>query len=212
MSAHQVAPRTANADVAELVETLRGYLARLSDGKLGPAEIDPGAHLFDHGYVDSLSAVTFMAHVEEVRSDGNKTHWRATAPFGKTVEWDAEITEDVPGERIAWQSLEAADIDNSGIVRFLPAPGGRGTEVHVTLNYSVPAGKLGEAVAKYFGEELHQQLDDDLRRFKQVMETGQIVRSEGAPWGKQARKEFPQRPAQPLSDEEFADLAQEVSQ
>jgi uncharacterized membrane protein len=154
---------------------------------------------------------TFMAHVEEVRSDGDKSHWRATAPFGQTVEWDAEITEDVPGERIAWKSLADADIDNSGVVRFLAAPGDRGTEVHVTLNYSVPAGKLGEALAKYFGEDPHQQLDDDLRRFKQAMETGQIVRSDGAPWGKHARKEFPQRPAQPMSDEEFAELAEEVS-
>lgn len=60
-------------------------------------------------------------------------------------------------------------------------------------------GAVGKAVAKYFGEEPHQQLDDDLRRLKQVLETGEVVRSDGAPWGKRARKEFPQRPAQPLS-------------
>jgi len=155
---------------------------------------------------------TFMAHVEEVRTDGDKSHWRAVAPFGKTVEWDAEITDDVPGERIGWKSLADADIDNEGVVRFSAAPGDRGTEVHVTLRYSVPAGKLGEAIAKYFGEDPHQQLDDDLRRFKQAMETGQVVRSDGAPWGKRARKEFPQRPAQPLTDEEYAELVEEVSQ
>jgi uncharacterized membrane protein len=151
---------------------------------------------------------TFMAHLEEVRPDGNgRSHWRAVAPFGSTVEWDAEITEDVPGQRIAWRSSGNADIYNEGHVRFEPAPGGRGTEVHVTLRYAMPGGKLGEAVARYFGEDPHQQLDDDLRRFKQVAETGEVVRSEGAPGGKRARREFPQHPARPLSREE---LAQEV--
>jgi hypothetical protein len=77
------------------------------------------------------------------------------------------------------------------------------TEVHVVLVYEIPGGKVGKAVAKYFGEEPHQQLDDDLRRLKQVLETGEVVRSDGAPWGKRAREEFPQRPAQPLSDAEL---------
>jgi hypothetical protein len=84
------------------------------------------------------------------------------------------------------------------------APDGVSTEVHVLLVYDIPGGALGKAVAKYFGEEPHQQLDDDLRRLKQVLETGEVVRSEGAPWGKRARKEFPQRPAQPLTPEELA--------
>jgi hypothetical protein len=88
----------------------------------------------------------------------------------------------------------------------VPAPGGRGTEVRVTLRYDMPAGALGRAAAKYFGDDPSQALDDDLRRFKQVMETGEVVRSEGAPWGKRARKEFPQRPARPLSDEELQEL------
>ena len=72
------------------------------------------------------------------------------------------------------------------------------------LAYDVPGGELGRAVATYFGEEPHQQLDDDLRRLKQVLETGEVVRSDGAPWGKRARKEFPQRPAQPLTDRRSA--------
>jgi uncharacterized membrane protein len=148
---------------------------------------------------------TFMAHLDEVRSTGERTsHWTASAPFGRTVEWDAEITEDVPGERIAWRSTGDADVPNQGKVWFVPAPDGMSTEVHVLLAYDIPGGELGKAVAKYFGEEPHQQLDDDLRRFKQVIETGEVVRSDGAPWGKRARKEFPQRPAQPLSPEELA--------
>jgi uncharacterized membrane protein len=157
-------------------------------------------------HLDNLP--NFMAHLEEVRPDGNgRSHWRASAPFGRTVEWDAEITEDVPGQRIAWRSVGSADIYNEGSVQFVPGPGGRGTEVHVKLRYEMPGGKLGEAVARYFGEDPRQQLDDDLRRFKQVAETGEVVRSEGAPGGKRARREFPQHPARPLSHDE---LAQEV--
>ncbi|WP_298455904.1 SRPBCC family protein [uncultured Cellulomonas sp.] len=150
---------------------------------------------------------TFMAHLDDVRTTGPRTsHWKASAPFDTTVEWDAEIVDEVTAERIAWRSVEGADIDNAGEVIFAPAPGGRGTEVRVTLRYDAPAGPLGKAVAKYFGEEPSQQLDDDLRRFKQVMETGEVVRSDGAPWGKRARKEFPQRPAQPLTEDEWREI------
>ncbi|MFI9526455.1 SRPBCC family protein [Micromonospora rosaria] len=148
---------------------------------------------------------TFMAHLEEVRSTGGRTsHWSASAPFGKSVEWDAEIVDEVAGEKIAWRSTGNPDVPNAGTVRFVPAPDGVSTEVHVLLTYDIPGGAVGKAVAKYFGEEPHQQLDDDLRRLKQVLETGEVLRSEGAPWGKRARKEFPQRPAQPLSDSELA--------
>ncbi|WP_406063444.1 SRPBCC family protein [Micromonospora sp. NBC_00860] len=148
---------------------------------------------------------TFMAHLEEIRTTGDRTsHWSASAPFGKNVEWDAEIVDETPGEKIAWRSTGNADVPNAGTVRFVPAPDGVSTEVHVVLSYDIPGGAIGKAVARYFGEEPHQQLDDDLRRLKQVLETGQVVRSDGAPWGKRARKEFPQRPAQPLSDSELA--------
>jgi uncharacterized membrane protein len=147
---------------------------------------------------------TFMAHLEQVRTTGDRTsHWSAGAPFGKNVEWDAEIVEETPGEKLVWRSTGDADVPNAGTVRFVPAPDGVSTEVHVVLVYDIPGGAVGKAVAKYFGEEPHQQLDDDLRRLKQVLETGEVVRSDGAPWGKRARKEFPQRPAQPLSDAEL---------
>jgi uncharacterized membrane protein len=147
---------------------------------------------------------TFMAHLEQVRATGDRTsHWVAAAPFGADVEWDAEIIDETPGEKIAWRSTGDADVPNAGPVRFVPAPDGVSTEVHVVLVYDIPGGAVGKAVAKYFGEEPHQQLDDDLRRLKQVLETGEVVRSDGAPWGKRARKEFPQRPAQPLSDAEL---------
>src|ERR1051325_3546639 len=147
---------------------------------------------------------TFMAHLERVRATGARTsRWSGAAAFGAEVEWDAEITEETPAEKIVWRSTGDADVPNAGTVRFVPAPDGVSTEVYVVLVYDMPGGSIGKAVAKYYGEEPHQQLDDDLRRLKQVLETGEVVRSDGAPWGKRARKEFPQRPAQPLSDAEF---------
>lgn len=156
-------------------------------------------------HLDRLPA--FMTHVDSVSMTGQRTsHWRASAPFGRTVEWDAEITEDVPGERIAWRSVNGALVRNEGEVRFVPAPTEKDTEVHVRMRYSMPAGKVGESVARYFGEDPHQALGDDLRRFKQVAETGEVVRSEGAPGGKRARREFPQHPARPLSREELAEV------
>ena len=150
---------------------------------------------------------TFMAHVDDVQVTGvRSSHWQVSAPFGRQVEWDAEITEDEPGVLLAWRSVGNADVENEGEVRFVPAPRDQGTELHVRISYQMPAGKLGELVARYFGEDPHQQLDDDLRRLKQVIETGDIVRSDGAPYGKRARREFPQRPAQPMTEEELKEV------
>jgi uncharacterized membrane protein len=139
----------------------------------------------------------FMAHLESVRDDGARSHWVAKAPAGRTVEWDAEVTEDVPNERISWRSVEKASVSNSGTVRFAPAPKGRGTEVRVEMQYSPPGGAVGAAVAKLFGEEPNQQVRDDLRRLKQVLETGQVSRSEGSPEGTKAFRQLAQHPAQP---------------
>jgi len=122
----------------------------------------------------------FMIHLEAVTTGpGGRSHWVAKAPGG-SVEWDAEITEDQPGELLSWQSVEGADVANGGSVRFADAPADRGTEIHVALHYDPPGGTAGAMVAKLFGEEPSQQLLDDLRRFKQVMETGEVVRSEGS--------------------------------
>jgi uncharacterized membrane protein len=142
----------------------------------------------------------FMAHLESVQMNRDgRSHWRAKAPLG-TVEWDAEVVQDRPAELIAWRSLPGADVDNSGVVRFMTAPGDRGTEVHLEMRYDIPAGRLGEIVAKLFGEEPHQQVKDDLRRFKQVMETGEVVRSDGTPEGTSSRRLFKQRPAHPVEE------------
>ncbi|HJU54859.1 MAG TPA: SRPBCC family protein [Pyrinomonadaceae bacterium] len=129
----------------------------------------------------------FMNHLESVKDLGsNRSHWVAKAPAGKTVEWDAEVYNEKENELIAWRSLEGADVDNAGSVRFEAAPEGRGTIVRVTLKYDPPAGKIGSLVAKLWGEEPSQQIEEDLRRFKQVMETGEISTTEGQPSGRSA--------------------------
>jgi uncharacterized membrane protein len=134
----------------------------------------------------------FMRHLESVESlGGTRSRWRAKAPAGMTVEWEAEILQERPDEWIAWRSIEGSDVQNSGSVRFTPAPGARGTELRVQLQYSPPAGAVGRAVAKLFGEEPEQQIKEDLHRFKQLMETGEIPISDGpALW----------RAAQPAAD------------
>jgi uncharacterized membrane protein len=133
----------------------------------------------------------FMRHLESVTVTGDRvSRWVAKAPAGRTVEWDAETVEDRENELIAWRSLPGADVYNAGTVRFQPAPGGRGTEVRVDLEYDPPLGKLGSKVAMLFREEPGQQVQDDLRHFKQVMETGEIVLSD-------ATKQRGPHPAQP---------------
>jgi uncharacterized membrane protein len=121
----------------------------------------------------------FMKHLESVTVTGNgRTHWKAKAPAGASVEWDAEATADQPNELIAWRSVANSDVSNAGVVRFTDAPGDRGTEVHVDLRYDPPGGTLGALFAKIFGEEPSIQIADDLRRFKQVMEIGEPMLSD----------------------------------
>ncbi|MGV0024246.1 SRPBCC family protein [Phormidesmis priestleyi] len=126
----------------------------------------------------------FMKHVESVKViDMRRSHWVAKAPMGQTVEWDADIINDQPNQLIAWASIDGADIENSGFVRFTPAPGDRGTEVKVVMEYDIPGGMVTAALAKLFGEEPEQQIGDELRRFKQLMEAGEIATTEGQPRG-----------------------------
>ena len=143
----------------------------------------------------------FMRHVQSVEDLGDgRSHWRVKGPAGMEVEWDATIVADVPNEVITWRSLENSDVDNAGAVRFERAPGGRGTIVKVNIEYNPVAGPLGAAIAKLFGEEPEQQLDDDLRRFKQVMEVGEVVVSDATLLGTGYME---QRPAQPAAASEL---------
>jgi uncharacterized membrane protein len=122
-----------------------------------------------------------MEHLEAVQViDDRRSHWRARAPAGSSVEWDAEIIEDQPNARISWRSTQEADVPNTGTVSFRTAPGNRGTEIQVTLRYDPPAGRVGALVAKLFGEEPAEQVKSDLRRLKQVLETGEVVHSDAS--------------------------------
>jgi uncharacterized membrane protein len=128
---------------------------------------------------------SFMKHVISVEQKGERcSHWVVTGPAGSTVEWDAEITEDVPNKMIAWRAVEGSDVDHNGQVRFEPAPGRRGTMVTVDMQYRPPAGTLGSAVAAWFGENPERSVTMDLRRFKQVMEAGEVITTEGQPAGR----------------------------
>lgn len=122
----------------------------------------------------------FMKHLESVSTSGNRSIWRLEAPAGVTLQWEAEITEDIPNEHISWRALDGARVPNWGTVRFRRAPGGRGTEVRVELNYTPPGGSVTAAFAKLVGREPGQQLHADLKRFKQVMETGELVASDAS--------------------------------
>ncbi|HEX4948410.1 MAG TPA: SRPBCC family protein, partial [Blastocatellia bacterium] len=127
----------------------------------------------------------FMKHLESVQvMDNNRSHWVAKGPVGTNIEWDAEIIEDRPNEVIAWRSVEGAMVESTGSVRFERAPGGRGTIVRVRMQYNPPGGVVGATVAKLLGKDPESQIKDDLRRFKQVMETGEVITTEGQPSGR----------------------------
>ena len=117
----------------------------------------------------------FMHHLESVKCfDGNRSHWAAKGPAAYRVEWDAQIINDEPSRLIAWRSLGSADVDNAGSVRFVPAAGGRGTDVKVVMDYIPPAGSVGDAIAKLLGADPQRQIRKDLERFKQMMQSGEI--------------------------------------
>jgi uncharacterized membrane protein len=134
----------------------------------------PRAELFAY-WRDFANLSNFLDNVVRVDvRDGRRSHWVVKAPAGQTVEWDAEITEERDGELIAWTSCEGADVPNSGRIEFRDA-GMRGTVVTATIAYDPPAGVIGKVMAKLFQREPAIQARRDLRRFKQLMETGEIA-------------------------------------
>jgi uncharacterized membrane protein len=116
----------------------------------------------------------FMDHLQAVHVlDDRRSHWVARGPAGSRVEWDAVVHNEIPGELLAWRSLPGSEVDHAGSVHFDPA--GEGTAVRVLLRYDPPAGKLGAAMARLFGEDPDTQVADDLRRLKQLMEAGETT-------------------------------------
>ena len=129
-----------------------------------------------YGYFREFSNLpTFMENVERVdQLGGGRSHWVVKAPAGATVEWDARLTEEVENEVLAWETEEGADVPNAGRVTFRDA-GERGTVVIATIAYEPPAGFIGKVIAKMFQREPAIQARRDLRRFKQLLETGEIA-------------------------------------
>jgi len=129
----------------------------------------------------------FMKHLKSVRvsnAESGQSHWVTTGPLGREIEWDSEITEESENEYLAWSSLPGSVVESKGSVHFVDAPIGRGTILHVSMEYQPPAGSLGAAFARLFGEEPGQQVRDDLRHFKQVMETGEAASVDGQTSGR----------------------------
>ncbi len=200
------AASAAVAGVAVLDAMASGKTSRSSDPTTGGGAIRARTSITVnrrpeevYGYWHRLENLpNFMYHLESVQPDeGGRSRWAARAPAGTTVEWEAQVVENVPNQVIAWRSLEGADVPNSGSVRFRPAPGGRGTEVILELEYAPPGGAIGAASARLFGEEPLQQAKDDLRRFKQVIETGEVTRSDGTPEGTRTQRQLYQSEAKP---------------
>jgi uncharacterized membrane protein len=133
--------------------------------------------------VESLPRV--MSHLQSVRDLGNgRSHWVVRGPRSTRVEWDAEITWQEADRRISWRTVDGSEVTHRGSVSFSEAPGGRGTEVHVVLEYEALGGPVGAAIARLYGAEPGQQIEEDLRRFKQLMECGEVATTRGQPSGK----------------------------
>jgi uncharacterized membrane protein len=129
---------------------------------------------------------SIMSHLESVSVTNDKrSHWVAKAPTiaGGNVEWDAEIVEDRPNERIEWRSLPGSAVGNRGTVEFKRAPGDRGTMVRVSMEYLPPAGRIGQWFGRLLGENPESEIREDLRRFKRVMEIGESLTTKGQPRG-----------------------------
>jgi uncharacterized membrane protein len=129
----------------------------------------------------------FMQNVDSVqRLDERRFHWVARGPAGAKIEWDSEITEDRPGEALAWRTVDGADVANAGSVHFEAAPGGRGTIVRVSLHYSPSGGRLAARMAQLLGGDPEAHVKEDLRRFKEVLESGEIPTTRGQPAGRRS--------------------------
>lgn len=120
----------------------------------------------------------FMTHLNGVTESADGTsHWVAEGPAGLTVEWDAEVINEIENELLAWRSLPESEVVTAGSVNFDPLRGGRSTQVSVHLQYAPPAGKAGALLASLFGQEPSQTIREDLRNFKQLLEAGEIPRA-----------------------------------
>ena len=144
----------------------------------------PAAELYDY-WRNVENAPRFMTGVEAVTRTGpDRSHWVSAGPLGKKFEWDSEVFHDEPGRMFAWKTLPGADVPHAGMIKFEPNTGGRGTTVTVEINYEPPAGLLGVALAKVIGQDPDGMTKENLRQFKQLMETGEIPTTAGQSSGR----------------------------
>jgi uncharacterized membrane protein len=128
---------------------------------------------------DPRNYAEFMENMDSVHpTTGGKSHWKIKTPPGLTVEWDAQIVQDIPNELIRWTSIDSRNVDATGTVRFRAAPGNRGTIVSLDAEYKPKAGPLGAKIGKFFSTIPKTQMQNDLRRFKQIIEVGEVVKSD----------------------------------
>jgi uncharacterized membrane protein len=155
----------------------------MADKTEGWGEVDqsiaiarPARELYDI-WRDLDSLPDILSHVKLVREESpTQSHWTVEGPLGTDVSWDSVITQDIPGKRLAWHSVEGSEVDNEGSVEFMAAPGAIYTELRVRMSYRPPAGALGKAVAKLFGKDPNGQVEDDLRKFKERVEAGSFAK------------------------------------
>jgi uncharacterized membrane protein len=125
----------------------------------------------------------FMAHVKSIRElDDKRSEWVANGPLGREIRWTAEITEDVPNQRIAWRSLPDSDVKHSGFVEYRPDPLGRGTFVTAEVRYDGMTA-AGSGLASLLGKHPEFMVREDLRRFKALLETGEVPTTVGQTHG-----------------------------
>jgi uncharacterized membrane protein len=156
----------------------------------------------------------FMKHLKSVKvdpTDNARSYWVVTGPLGRDIEWDSEIIEERENEYISWSSLPGSIVESRGSVHFMDAPGDRGAILYVSMEYQPPAGSLGAAFAKLFGEEPSQQIRDDLRYFKQIMETGEAASVDGQPSGRNQHFEKSIAERERERERELVGLASEES-
>jgi uncharacterized membrane protein len=146
----------------------------------------PQAELYEYWRnLDNLPR--FMPHVRSVQRHGaGRSHWVLSGPRGTVLKFDAQITVERPNQMIGWQTLPGAVMHHRGYVKFLPAPGNRGTEVHVALEYEPPGGAAGKLLGSLLGPVTEQQIQDEIRNFKRIMEAGDTPTTKGQPTGHSA--------------------------
>jgi uncharacterized membrane protein len=135
----------------------------------------PASELYDfwHDFENLPGISEMLASVEVL--DITRSRWTVAAPGDIPIHWEAEIIKDIRNQMIAWRSVDGSMIETAGYVKFEPATGNRGTLVRVALEYDVPAGKVGAAIATLFGKRPGAHVEEMLRRFKQLMETGEVA-------------------------------------